>query len=401
MRDLVDKARRLGSKDGRRAFIDPLYDPRTRGLILQAMLIIALGVLVYEIVTNTAANLRKQNIASGFGFLGNPAGFDISQTLVGYTSKSSYGAAFVVGLMNTIAVAIMGIMAATVLGFTLGIARLSPNPLVSGLALGYVEVVRNVPLLLQLLVWYGAVLRALPMPQESHALAGLGFLDVRGLHLVWPKFAHPSVFGLALLVAVAGLFVLMRRARAHKLATGEDLPVMRWSLLGALGLSALTLLLAGWPMLEVPTLGRFNFVGGLTIEPEFMALFIGLSVYTAAFIAENVRSGLQGVPRGQWEAGQALGLKRTELIRLVVLPQAMRIIIPPLTNQYLNLTKNSSLAVAIGYPDLVSVFSGTVLNQTGQAVEVIVITMGVYLTLSLITAVLMDRVNQRMALRER
>lgn len=384
-----------------RKVLDQLYDPKTRGLLLQALLVIALSALVYEIVSNTAINLKKQNIASGFGFLGNPAGFDISQTLVSYSNKSSYAAAFLVGLMNTVAVAVTGIVAATLLGFTIGIARLSPNPLLSGLALGYVEVIRNVPLLLQLLVWYGAVLRALPMPQERHALGGIGYLDVRGLHLVWPQFSHQWVFGMAVALGVAGLVLLIRRSRAEKLRTGTELPVLKWSLIGALGLAVATLLITGLPTLDVPKLGRWNFEGGLTIEPEFMALFVGLSVYTAAFIAENVRSGLQGVPRGQWEAGQALGLKRGELIRLVVLPQAMRIIIPPLTNQYLNLTKNSSLAVAIGYPDLVSVFSGTVLNQTGQAVEVIVITMAVYLALSLSTALLMERVNRRMAIQVR
>jgi general L-amino acid transport system permease protein len=328
----------------RETWVDAAYDPAKRGLALQGLLVAVLLVLAYGIVSNTIANLEKQNIASGFDFLSRTAGFDVSQTLIPYSSRSSYGAVFLVGLVNTLLVAALGIVIATVLGFTLGIARLSPNWLASRLALGYVELVRNVPVLLQLLVWYVAVLRALPMPQDAIALPGGAFVDTRGLHLPWLSFAQ-----------------------------GLDFPV----------------------------LGRFNFEGGLTIEPEFLALLTGLSIYTAAFIAEIVRAGLLAVPRGQHEAAKALGLSRWATLRYVVMPQALRVIVPPLSNQYLNLAKNSSLAVAIGYPDLVSVFAGTVLNQTGQAVEVISITMAVYLAISLAGALAMNRLNARLAWPER
>jgi general L-amino acid transport system permease protein len=380
------------------------YDPKARAYAFQALLLIALFVLGYEIVTNTATNLKKQNIASGFGFLSRTAGFDISQTLIDYNSKATYARAFLAGLANTLLVSVLGIITATVLGFALGIARLSSNWLVARLALVYVETVRNVPVLLQLLVWYVAVLRALPAPKDSLALGGGTFLNVRGLHL--PRPVLPDGFGwtvLALLaLGIAAVLWLRRWAARRRLETGEQFPVF-WSSLALIVLPPLALFLAaGAPLaFDYPELGRFNFAGGLTIEPEFMALLVGLSVYTAAFIAEIVRSGIAGVPRGQLEAAAALGLTRTQSLRLVVIPQAMRIIIPPLTNQYLNLTKNSSLAVAIGYPDLVSVFAGTVLNQTGQAVEVILITMAVYLAISLVTAAAMNVFNARMAIVER
>jgi len=383
---------------------DLAYDPKVRARVAQGILLLALLLLAYEIVTNTAANLKKQNIASGFGFLDRTAGFDVSQTLIDYNSKMSYARAFLVGLANTLLVAVLGIIAATILGFAIGIARLSSNWLVARLALVYVEIVRNVPVLLQLLVWYVAALRALPMPQESLALGGGTYLDVRGLHL--PRPVIPDGFGWALLfilaIGIAAILWLRRWAARRRIETGQQFPVF-WSSLALITLPPLALFIsAGAPLsFDYPALGRFNFAGGLTIEPEFMALLVGLSVYTAAFIAEIVRSGIAGVPRGQKEAAAALGLTRTQALRLVIVPQAIRIIIPPLTNQYLNLTKNSSLAVAIGYPDLVSVFAGTVLNQTGQAVEVILITMAVYLAISLATALAMNVFNARMAIVER
>lgn len=338
LKDTLDRWRK------RETWIDAAFDPKMRGLALQGLLAAALVLLAYAIVSNTIANLEKQNIASGFDFLSRTAGFDISQTVIPFSSRSSYAAAFLVGLLNTLLVAALGIVIATAAGFALGIARGSPNWLLSRLSLGYVELVRNVPLLLQLFVWYVAVLRALPMPQEAVAMPGGVYADTRGLHLPWLSLAHGF---------------------------------------------------------ETPVLGRYNFEGGLTIEPEFLALLTGLSVYTAAFIAEIVRAGLLAVPRGQHEAAAALGLSRLATLRHVVMPQAMRVIVPPLTNQYLNLTKNSSLAVAIGYPDLVSVFAGTVLNQTGQAVEVISITMAVYLAISLAGAYAMNRLSARLAWPER
>ncbi len=386
--------------DSRLAF---LYDPRMRGLIFQGLLVLALIVLGYEIVTNTAENLRRQNIASGFGFLNRPAGFDVSQALIPYSHASTNARVFWVGLGNTLLVAVLGVALATVLGVALGIARLSSNWLVSRLALVYVETIRNVPLLLQLFIWYEAVLRTLPMPQQAMALPFGSHLDNRGLHV---PAAHWSAGGLAVLLAlVAGIGVSIWRAREaerRRIATGAETKLL-WPTLGlTVALPLAVFLIAGMPVsFEWPRLGRYNFEGGLNIEPELVALLIGLTVYTAAFIAEIVRSGIAGVPRGQREAAAAIGLRPGQAMRLVILPQAMRIAIPPLTNQYLNLTKNSSLAVAIGYPDLVSVFSGTVLNQTGQAVEVILITMAVYLVLSLFTSAVMNRLNTRFALVER
>ena len=381
-----------------------IYDPSVRAAFFQVLLVLALLFLAYELVSNTAENLRKQNIASGFGFLSQTAGFDVSQSLVPYTSKSTYGAAFFVGLTNTLLVALLGIVLATVLGFVIGIARLSPNWLVAKLALSYVEIVRNLPLLLQLLVWYVAVLRTLPWPEAALTLPGGAFLDIRGLHL--PRLALGPGGGwllfAVLLASAAGAFWLRRQARLLRDA-GQTAPRahrIAWGFVVGAPLFALALAFFASDV-TYPALGRFNFEGGVSIQPEFLALLIGLSTYTAAFIAEIVRAGLQGVPRGQSEAAAALGLSRRQALRLVILPQSLRIIIPPLTNQYLNLTKNSSLAVAIGYPDLVSVFSGTVLNQTGQAVEVILITMAVYLTLSLATALFMNWFNARTSWAER
>ena len=294
-------------------------------------------------------------------------------------------------------------MLATVLGFTLGIARVSDNWLASRLALAYVEIVRNVPLLLQLLVWYVAVLRSLPAPSAAFQLPGGTVLDVRGLHVPRLAFEHGSAVAFTFALSIVGAFLLWRDARGLRArGTARSPSVIRaaWAAVALAPLIALAVA-ASTTTVTVPTLGRFNYDGGVSIEPEFLALLVGLSIYTAAFIAEIVRAGLLGVPEGQREAAAALGLNRRQALRLVILPQALRIVIPPLTNQYLNLIKNSSLAVAIGYPDLVSVFAGTVLNQTGQAVEVIAITMAVYLAISLATALFMNWLNARTAWRER
>lgn len=387
----------------RKAWVDAAYDPQVRGWAFQAFLLIALAVFLTGIVLNTAANLEKQNIASGFAFLSRTAGFDVSQSLIPYTSKSSYGQAFLVGLTNTLLVSVLGIAVATVLGFALGIARGSPNRLAATLALAYVELVRNVPLLLQLFVWYIAVLRTLPAPQSAIALPGGGYLDTRGLHL--PRLVVEHGGGLLLVAAgvalVGAAWLWQRGKKSGETSSSHSDPLLLagWGIV-VLFLAA-TFLFGVRMQITTPQLGRFNYEGGLSIEPEFLALLIGLSTYTAAFIAEIVRAGLDGVPKGQREAADALGLNRRQALRLVILPQALRIIIPPLTNQYLNLTKNSSLAVAIGYPDLVSVFSGTVLNQTGQAVEVILITMAVYLAISVATALAMNWFNARTAWAER
>ncbi len=374
-----------------------------RQFLYQAIILIALGALLWMIVSNTIVNLRKQNIASGFDFWDNTAGFDISQTLFRYTAESTYGQAFWVGLLNTLLVSVIGIVFATMLGFLMGIARLSSNWLIARLATVYVEVARNVPLLLQLFVWYFAVLKNLPAPRQSLAVPGGGFLNVRGLYLPAPVY-QPGLewLGVSFVAAIVASIGIAIWSRKRQLATGQRFPVLWVSLGLVIGLPVLALMGLGSPLsFDYPSLRGFNFQGGIVVQPEFIALLLGLVFYTGAYIAEIVRAGIQGVPKGQKEAALALGLSNGQMLRLVVIPQAMRIIIPPLTSQYLNLTKNSSLGVAIAYPDLVSVFAGTVLNQTGQAVEVILITMLVYLTLSLLTSLFMNWFNARMALVER
>lgn len=380
-----------------------LYRSEVRQVIYQVLLLAGLAFVGWWVVNNIADNLQRQNIASGFDFLGRTSGFDISQTLIPYSNVSTYGRAFWVGLLNTLLVAAIGIFLATVVGFTMGIARLSSNWLIARLATFYIEIVRNVPLLLQLLFWYVAVLKNLPGPRQSLPFAGGGYLNVRGLYLpapvTEPGFGAVIVFLLIGIAASAGLYVWARR---RQMQTGQQFPVFRWSLGLIIGLPLVVHLALGSPMhWEYPVLRGFNFQGGIVVQPELLALLLGLSIYTASFIAEIVRAGILGVPKGQKEAAKALGLTDGQMLRLVVIPQAARIIIPPLTSQYLNLTKNSSLAVAIGYPDFVSVFAGTVLNQTGQAVEVIAITMGVYLTISLLTSAFMNWFNRHMALVER
>jgi general L-amino acid transport system permease protein len=378
-------------------------DPRFRSIAYQFVLCAVVGFLVYGATRNAIDNLARAQIASGFGFWNTTAGFDISQTLIEYSARgSTYGRAFWVGLLNTLLVAGLGIIFATILGFIVGISRLSSNWLLSKVAGGYVETIRNLPLLLQLLFWYNAVLKALPDIRESIVVGGV-YLNNRGLFLPEPIFK--SGFGavaIAALVGVAGSTAFYLWARKRQERTGQQAPVF-WVTLGlVLGLPLAVFALVGFPLgFDFPKAGRFNIAGGVEVLPEFAALLFGLSVYTAAFIAEVVRAGILAVSRGQSEAAYSLGLRPGPTLRLIVVPQAMRVIIPPLTSQYLNLTKNSSLAVAIGYPDLVQVFTGTVLNQTGQAVEVVAITMLVYLVISLTTSLLMNIYNSRMALSER
>lgn len=390
-------------KHGPKSLTDYLYDPQSRGVIFQILLALGIFWLGYEIVTNAITNLQKQNIASGFDFLGRTAGFDISQSLIDYSNTMTYARAFMVGLLNTLLVAVLGIIGATIIGFLVGIGRLSSNWIIAKLATVYVEVLRNIPPLLVLFAIYFAVLKSLPAPRDSIKLPFSSYLNVRGLSVPRPEWQEGMLYVvIAFSVALAASFFLYRWARARQIETGQQFPAV-WTSIGLIvGLPLLMFLLAGLPVrFEIPQLGRFNISGGIALLPEFVALLVGLTLYTAAFIAEIVRSGILGVSKGQKEAAAALGLTPGQSMRLVVIPQAMRIIIPPLTNQYLNLTKNSSLAVAIGYPDLVSVFAGTVLNQTNQAIEVILITMGVFLTISLLTSLLMNWFNARMALVER
>jgi general L-amino acid transport system permease protein len=377
---------------------------RIGGIVLQIAFIVVIAGLACGVILNVAQNLARAHIASGFGFWNNTAGFDISQTLISYSaSTSSFGRAFWVGLLNTLLVAAIGIVLTTVLGFVVGIARLSRNWLVARLAGGYVELIRNVPLLLQLLFWYNAVLKSLPPLGGSLALPGGGILNNRGLFLPRPEFGpHFGAVLIALVVAIGAAILLREWSRRRRERTGTPMHIVWLALVLVCGLPLAALALTGFPLsFSVPHMGRFNVSGGVEILPEFAALVLALTVYTAAFIAEVVRAGVLAVHAGQTEAAQALGLRSAATLRLVVVPQAMRVIIPPLTSQYLNLIKNSSLAVAIGYPDLVQVFAGSVLNITGQAVEVIAITMAVYLAISLFTSLLMNLYARAIAIVER
>jgi general L-amino acid transport system permease protein len=381
----------------------PFYrNPTARGLLLQVLLCVAIGLLTYGAIHNAAENLNRHHLASGFDFLNVTAGFDISQTLIDYSvTSSTNGRVFWVGLLNTLLVAAIGIVFATAIGLVVGIARLSKNLLVARLATSYVELIRNVPLLLQLLFWYNAVLKALPEMASSLILPGGIILNNRGLFTPRPLFADGWQIAGVLAAAVASAIVFnvvtgrierLQRAFAARFAG---------TLLIAIGLPVAVFFAAGAQLaFDYPEIGRFNVRGGAELLPELVALLLGLSIYTAAFIAEVVRAGLKSVSPGQTEAAQALGLGRMQTLRLVVVPQAMRVIIPPLTNQYLNLTKNSTLAVAIGYPDLVQVL-GTVENNAGRAVEVVAMTMAVYLSFSLITSLVMNAYNARYALVER
>jgi general L-amino acid transport system permease protein len=356
------------------------------------LFVAALLWLGYEIIANAQANLAAQGKTPGFGFLTNNAGFDVSQNLIPYQGSDSYVRVFFVGLVNTLVVAVVGIFFATLLGFAVALGRLSPNWLLSKIAGGYVELVRNLPLLFQLLFWYKAVLAALPNPRQSYSVFDYAFISNRGL--VIPKAIESSglvPFLIALAVAVVAAFVLRWYARKELFDKGNKITIWPYVLGAIIGLPLVAILIFGKPFtLEYPALKGFNFSGGSRLIPEFVALAVALSTYTAAFIAEIVRAGIMSVHKGQMEAGSSLGLSRGQTLRMIVVPQALRVILPPLTNQYLNLTKNSSLAVAIGYPDLVSVFAGTTLSQTGQAIEIISITMGVYLLISLVTSAIMS-----------
>ncbi|WP_375309086.1 ABC transporter permease subunit [Bradyrhizobium sp. A5] len=362
------------------------------GIAVQFAFAAVLGWIGYEIVSNTRANLENQHIAAGFGFLRNNAGFDVNQTLISYTGSDTFLRVFVVGLLNTLVVSVVGIVFATLIGFIVALCRLSPNWLLSRIGELYVEVIRNLPVLFQILFWYLAVLAALPNPRQSISLLGIAFVSNRGL--VVPRPIGEGGFEPFLAMLVLGIvasLVLRFYARRALFQRGQMIRIWPYVLGLLFGLPLASILIFGPPVtFELPQLKGFNFAGGSRIIPEFVALTLALSTYTAAFIAEIVRAGILSVHSGQMEAGSSLGLSRGTTLRLIVVPQAMRVIVPPLTNQYLNLTKNSSLAVAIGYPDLVSVFAGTSLSQTGQAIEIIAMTMGVYLLISLLTSALMS-----------
>ncbi len=405
---------RAGSDGGRGDLVRSyLYNPTVRSIATQVTLVALIIWGFYELAQNTAANLARQGIASGFGFLDNTASFDIIQTLIPYSATSTYWDTFVVGLLNTILVSAVGILLATVIGFLVGVARLSNNWVISKLALGYVEIMRNIPLLLWIFIWYFAVLRALPLPRAEPLtlIPGAAYINVKGIYA--PSIITSEGFQfvwIALLLGILGAFAVDWWAKRRQALTGQTFPVFAAALGLILGLPIIAFLATGMPaVLELPEFRdtgpilRRGFVQdqGTNIIPEFLALLLALSTYTSAYIGEIVRGGIQAVSHGQTEAANALGIRRGPTLRLVVIPQALRVIIPPMTNQYLNLTKNSSLAVAIAYPDLVSVFAGTTLNQTGQAVEIVLMTMAVYLTLSILIAIVMNLYNSRIKLVER
>lgn len=378
-------------------------DARWRALFFQLLAVAGVVAFFVYIIHNAFSNMEARGITTGFAFLHNTAGFGILQTLIPYSETDTFGRTFVVGLLNTLLVSILGIVLATTLGFIIGIMRLSQHWLISKLAAIYIETFRNIPLLLQIFFWYFSVLRALPQPRQSVSLGDWLFLNVRGLYLPSPVWEEGAGWvGIALLVALALCWGLARWARRRQALTGKPFPLFVSSIVLIVVLPGVVALLTGMPLTwSIPELKGFNFRGGVTVLPELAALLVALTIYTAAFIAETVRAGILAIHRGQTEAAEALGLSSLQTLRLVTIPQAMRVIVPPLTSQYLNLTKNSSLATAIGYPDLVSVFMGTTLNQTGQAVEVIAMTMAVYLTISITTSILMNVYNRKMALVER
>jgi general L-amino acid transport system permease protein len=383
-------------------FRSALYDPKYRGIFFQALTIVVLVGLVWWVAHNTAANLARSNTASGFGFLRGRAGFEVGQSLIPYSSDSTYSRALVVGILNTLLVAVTGIITATIIGFIVGIGRLSHNWLIAKLCQVYVEVFRNIPPLLVIFFWYSGVLAVLPQPRESLHLPFDMFLYNRGLAFPRPVFESGMLAVLiAFVVAIVAVVFTARWAHKRQMATGQPFHTI-WVSIGLLiGLPLLAFLVTGMPMsFDVPVAGKFNLTGGSVIGPEFMSLFLALSFYTASFIAEIVRGGIRGVAKGQSEAAGALGLHPSSVTRLVIVPQAMRIIIPPLTSQYLNLTKNSSLAIAIGFSDLVAV-GGTIMNQSGQAIEIVCIWGIVYLSLSILTSLFMNWFNAKMALVER
>ena len=379
----------------------PWNDPNIRAIVFQLLVVGAVALLAWWLVSNTIENLQRQKIASGFGFLGAEAGFDVGDTLIEYSAANTYARAIWVGIINTLRVALVGIVLATILGTMIGIGRLSKNWLVAKICSSYVELIRNIPVLLQLFVWIKLFQIYLPDWQSAFSIGNI-FLSRKGLQYPMPvaDAAHQWI-GIALLVAVAAAFVVRRWARARQARTGLQFP-SGWAGLGLIiGLPLLVWLALGAPLIwDIPKLGRFGYAGGAELLPEFTALLLGLTIYTAAFIAEIVRAGILAVNKGQTEASSALGLRSKFTMRLVILPQALRVIIPPMTSQYLNITKNSSLAIAIGYPDLVAMANVT-MNQTGQAIEGIAIIMAAYLSVSLSISAFMNWYNKRIALVER
>lgn len=378
-----------------------LTDERSRGIIIQVSVLLAVLLFIGFITANTITNLKSAGLATGFGFLDDPAFFDINQPLIEYNSQSSFARALLVGFLNTVMVSVLGIIAATVIGVVAGVLRLSSNWLISRLVTSYVEFVRNVPVLLQIIFWW-AMLTGLPKVRDSLSLGDAAFLNNRGIRVPAPLTEPGFVWVFAaLVVGIVGAVLISRWARKRQDLTGQTFPT-GWTTIGlVIGLPVIVYFLLGQPLgWEIPRRTRFNYQGGINITPELIALWLALSTYTGAFIAEIVRAGILSVSRGQSEAAFALGVRPNLTMRKIILPQALRVIIPPLTSQYLNLTKNSSLAIVIGYQDLVSI-GGSILNQSGRSLEIVAIWMAVYLSLSLATSGYMNWYNKRISLVER
>ncbi len=380
-----------------------LRNEKVRGILYQLITIIGFVIFMMYIAQNTAHNIEARGIKSGFGFLNSTAGFDITETPIYFDHSSTNWDVFKVGLLNTLIVSFWGIILTSLLGLIIGVARLSKNWIISHLAATYIEIFRNIPILLQILFWYNVVLAAMPSVRQSYSFLGSIFINQRGLFIPKPIFEDGSwIIGAGFIAALLGGWILQRYAQKKLEAEGKEIPVLLPALALLVLLPLLGYFIAGKPMhLDYPALKGFNFRGGSTLTPEFLALLFALATYTAAYVAEAIRSGIEAVDKGQKEAATALGLKPIQSLKLVVLPQAVRISIPPIINQYLNLIKNSSLAAAIGYPELVTVFAGTSLNVTGQALEIIGITMLTYLVISLIVSLILNWFNKKMKIKER
>ena len=378
-------------------------NPENRAIIYQILALVLIFIVTYFVINNMFINIEKRGINTGFDFLGSEAGFGILQSLIEYDESNSHGKVFIVGLLNTILVSVIGIIFASIIGLLVGIGRLSKNFMVAKLSMIYVETFRNIPILLQILFWYNVVLASLPSPRQSISFFDSIFFNNRGLYIPRPilESGFTAVI-IAFILAIIAVVFLSKWANKRHDETGEEFPTLWVSLAILIFSPILVFFISGSPAtLEIAALKGFNFKGGWTLIPELLALAFALSIYTATYIAEAVRAGIEAVPKGQKEAAHALGLKDHIILKKVVLPQALRVIIPPVINQYLNLVKNSSLATAIGYPELVTIFSGTSLNQVGQAVEIILMTMAVYLTLSILISVLMNYLNSKMQIKER
>jgi general L-amino acid transport system permease protein len=377
-------------------------DPKKRAILFQFMTFCMVGLLAYYLISNTLINLKRQSIATGFSFLHKESSFEIGESLIPYSAANTYGRALLVGALNTIKVAFIGVVLTIILGTIIGVARLSTNWLLSKLAAIYIEVMQDIPVLLQLFFWYAIFYETLPSPRQAISPGAGIFMCNRGVAFTIPE-AHPAHkhMLLAFVAACMIVYLIRRWARKRQEKTGQLFPTFRVGIAIVFGLPFITWLGFGAPMaMDAPKLVGFNFEGGLTVSPEFIALLLGLVLYTAAFVAEVVRAGIQSVSKGQREAAMSIGLRPVPVLNLVILPQALRVIVPPLTSQMLNLTKNSSLAVAIGYPDFVSV-ANTTMNQTGQSIEGVALIMAVYLFFSLSTSAFMNWYNKRVALVER